>query len=226
MLRKVKEKAVIKQILKDQHKRVILSATAGFGLNLAYALYHGVIGIMTGSLWFLLLCAYYMILSVVRFSAVLYDHQSTKNIPSFSEHFLFRFLGGMLILLAVILAVSSWLSFQYDVAMVYSEIMMITIATYTFYKITIAIVNAVKARKQQSLWLIAIRNIGCTDAAASLLTLQRSMLVSFEGMNSRDIELMNALTGAGVCLLTTALGIYMIVRKEKQNGKIKTGKSR
>lgn len=226
MLRKVKEKAVIKQILKDQHKRVILFATAGFGLNLTYALYHGVIGIMTGSLWFLLLCAYYMILSVIRFSAVLYDHQSAKNIPSFSEQFLFRFLGGMLILLAVILAVSSWLSLRYDVAMVYPEIMMITIATYTFYKIIIAIVNAIKARKQQSLWLIAIRNIGCADAAPSLLALQRSMLVSFEGMNSQDIDLMNALTGAGVCLLTTALGIYMILRKEKQNGKIQTGKSK
>lgn len=86
------------------------------------------------------------------------------------EQFLFRFLGGMLILLAVILAVSSWLSFQYDVAVVYSEIMMIAIAAYTFYKMTMAIVNAIKAGKQQSLWLTAIRNIGCADAAASLLT--------------------------------------------------------
>jgi len=92
MFRKAKEKAAIKQMLKEQHNRVILSASAGLGLNLAYALYHGVIGIMTGSLWFLLLCAYYMILSVVRFSAVLYDHQSTKNILFFSEQFLFRFL--------------------------------------------------------------------------------------------------------------------------------------
>lgn len=85
--------------------------------------------------------------------------------------------------------------------------------------------NAIKARKQQSLWLIALRNIGCADAAASLLTLQRSMLASFEGMSNQDIELMNGMTGAGVCLLTAALGMYMILRKEKQNGKIKTGKS-
>ena len=226
MLQEVKEKAFIKQILKNQHNRVIISAAVGFGLNLAYALYHGVIGIMTGFLWFLLLCAYYMLLNVVRFSAVLYDHQSAKNNSSFSEQFLFRFVGGMLILLAVILAVSSWLSFQFDVAVAYSEIMMITIAAYTFYKIIIAIVNAVKARKQQSLWLISLRNIGCADAAASLLTLQRSMLVSFEGMSNQDMQLMNALTGAGVCLLTTAFGIYMILRKEKQNGKIKTGKSK
>jgi len=102
--------------------------------------------------------------------------------------------------------------------------MMIAIAAYTFYKMTMAIVNAIKAGKQQSLWLTAIRNIGCADAAASLLTLQHSMLVSFEGMSNRDIDLMNALAGAGVCLLTTALGTHMILRKEKQNDEIKTGK--
>lgn len=129
-------------------------------------------------------------------------------------------------LLSAILALSVYLSFQYDVAVVHSEIMMITIAAYTFYKMTMAVVNAVKARKQRTLWLIAIRNIGCADAAASLLTLQRSMLVSFEGMNSRDIELMNVLTGAGVCLVTAALGIYMVLGKGKQNGKVKTDRGK
>lgn len=226
MLRKVKENVIVKQILESQHDRVILSAASGFGLNLAYALYHGGVGIMSGSLWLLLLCAYYIILSVMRFSAVLYDHRSTKTSSSFSEQFLYRFLGGMLTLLSVILALSVYLSFRYDVAIVHQEIMMITIAAYTFYKMTMAIVNAIKARKQHSLWLIAIRNIGCVDAEASLLTLQRSMLVSFDGMSNRDMELMNALTGAGVCLLTATLGIYMILGKEKQNGKIKIDKSK
>lgn len=226
MLRRVKENAVVTRILKNQHDRVIIAAASGFGLNLAYALYHGIVGILSASLWLLLLCAYYIILSVMRFSAVLYDHRSTKSSSSFSEQFLYRFLGGMLTLLSVILALSVYLSFRYDVAIVHQEIMMITIATYTFYKTTMAIVNAIKAGRQHSSWLIAIRNIGCADAAASLLTLQRSMLVSFEGMSNRDMELMNALTGAGVCLLTAALGIYMIVGKERQSGKIKTGKSK
>lgn len=225
-MRKVKENVAVKRILENQHDRVTISATLGFGLNLAYALYHGVVGMTSASLWLLLLSAYYIILSVMCFSAVLYDHRSTKNKAAFSKQFLYRFLGGMLTLLSVILALSVYLSFRYDIAIVHQEIMMITIATYTFYKITIAIVNAVKARRQHSSWLIAIRNIGCADAAASLLTLQRSMLVSFDGMSNRDMELMNALTGAGVCLLTAALGIYMIFEKEKENGKIKTCKSK
>lgn len=199
-----------------RHDRVILSAAAGLGANLAYALYHGAVGITVGSLWFLLLCAYYLMLGAVRFATVLYGSQhKTGPEAAFSEQFLFRFVGGMLTLLAAVLAFSVYLSFQYDVAAAHSEIMMITIATYTFYKSTMAAVNAAKARKQRSLWLIALRNIGCADAAASLLTLQRSMLVSFPGMSGRDMERVNALTGAGVCLLAAALGINMILRKEK-----------
>ena len=71
MLRKVKENVVVKRIFESQHDRVTISAALGFGLNLAYALYHGVVGMMSASLWLLLLSAYYIILSVMRFSAVL-----------------------------------------------------------------------------------------------------------------------------------------------------------
>lgn len=186
----------------------------GFCLNLAYALYHGILGISFGSMWFLMLGAYYVLLSVMRFSAVLCGRMRKQH-PALSERFPAAFLGAMLVLLSVVLAFSVYLSFHYDVAIQHHEIMMITIATYTFYKITLAAVNTVKAHKQKSPLLIAIRNIGCADASASLLTLQRSMLVSFEGMNIREISIMNALTGAGVCILTAALGIYMILKKEK-----------
>lgn len=37
---------------------------------------------------------------------------------------------------------------------------------------------------------------------------------------------MNALTGAGVCILIASLGIYMILRKEKQYGEVEIGKSK
>jgi len=215
MLRRLREHTALGKILWDQRDRVIFFATMGFTLNLAYALYHGILGIRFGSIWFLLLGAYYILLSVMRFSAVLYDRRSKKE-QSLSERFLVSFVGAMLILLSVILAFSVYLSFHYDIAIQHQEIMMITIATYTFYKNTLAIVNTVKAHKQKSPLLIAIRNIGCADASASLLTLQRSMLVSFEGMNSQDIGVMNALTGAGVCILTAALGIYMILKKERK----------
>lgn len=206
---------MLKSILGNPYKRVLLRAALGLGLNLFYALYHGVLGMMSQSLWLLLLCVYYVILSIMRFAVMLYGGRKKSGEDSSSEGFLSCFLGGMLVVLAAVLACSVYLSFCYDVAIVHHEIMMITIAAYTFYKLTMVIVNAVKARKKKSMWLIALRNIDCVDAAASILTLQRSMLVSFEGMSGQEIGIMNALTGAGVCFMVAALGIYMIFKKRK-----------
>ncbi len=101
-------------------------------------------------------------------------------------------------------------SFRYD------SILMITIATYTFYKITMAVVRAVKQRHDPSPLLAAIRSIGYAEVAASVLTMQRSMLVSFEGMAEEKIHLMNSLTGAVVCLFVLVLGIAMIIKSTKR----------
>lgn len=221
MIQRLKENALVNRMLGSQRNRVILAASVGLILNLAYAVYHGVLGFYSRSLWFLLLGAYYILLSVMRFGVVRYESQNRKRDDFLSPEFLLRFLGILFLTLAALLTFSVYWSFRHDVAVQHQKIMMIAIATYTFYKITAAAVHAAKARRQQSFWLIALRNIGCADAAASLLTLQRSMLVSFDGMSSKNMEALNALTGAGVCLLIAALGIGMIRRKI--HGKIKAG---
>ncbi len=109
--------------------------------------------------------------------------------------------------LSVVLAVVVYISLSQNIAAKYGEIIMITIATYTFYKITIAIIKAVKQHKNSSLLLKTIRNIRYAEVAASILTLQRSMLVSFGAVEVDKIWLMNSVTGADVCLFVLMLGI-------------------
>lgn len=223
MLQRLKENAFVKRMAESQRDRVILSASMGLSMNLAYAAYHGILGFCSRSLWFLLLGAYYILLGVMRFGVVRYEAQKQKNADFLSPDFLLRFLGILFLTLAGILAFSVYWSFRYDVAIQHQEIIMIAIAAYTFYKLIAAAVHAVKARRQQSFWLVALRNIGCADAAASLLTLQRSMLVSFGDMSSRNAGTLNMLTGAGVCILIAVLGLGMMKGKEKRYGKIKIG---
>lgn len=106
----------------------------------------------------------------------------------------------------------------------HGEIIMITIAAYTFYKGTMAIVRAVKQHEIPSSLLKALRCITYVEVAASLLTLQRSMLVSFGTRSSRQISHMNAVTGAAVWLFVLALGVSMM--KESAGKKTKDGKIR
>ena len=93
---------------------------------------------------------------------------------------------------------------------------MITIATYTFYKITMSIIRAVKQRKNPSMLLKTIQYISYAEMAASVLTLQRSMLVSFGTMDNKQIHFMNATIGAVVCLFVLILGISMMIKSQER----------
>jgi len=120
--------------------------------------------------------------------------------------------GVLLVALGFVLVAVLYISLAQNIAVKHGEIIMITIAAYTFYKITMAIVRAARQRKNSSPLLSVIRSIGYAEAAASVFTLQRSMLVSFGEMERGKMRLMNTLTGAAVCLFVFALGVVMIVK--------------
>lgn len=218
-----------KRLMHDSRSRIITSAAVGFGLNLAYALYNGVLGVRGHSLWFITLCAYYLMLSTTRFIALVHGRRRTAGRASGIR--MMRISGVLLMTLAVVLSGSVYLSLKQDITVRQHQIGMITLAAYTFSKVGWSVVHAVKARKIQAPLLTVIRHIGCADAAASVLSLQRSMLVSFGEMGQAEIRLMNTATGVGACLLVFLLGVSMAVQKNKGersalHGEIQTGKGK
>ena len=90
-------------------------------------------------------------------------------------------------------------------------------AAYAFSKIVIAIYNLFKAKKE-NYTIKAIKRISLADALVSILTLQTSLLYTF---SAGDNGAVNALTGAVVCILTVAIGIFMLieVRRNNERGK-------
>lgn len=202
----------VSKVISNQHHRMVLSAAAAFILNLSYALYHCVLGILNLSLWFIAMCAFYGILATMRFSAVLCGYRNHYELFVDVEYFVMKLSGVLLVLLSFVLAAVIYISLSQNIAAKYGEIIMITIAAYTFGKITVAVVKAVKQHKNPSPLLSVIRTISCAEAAASILTLQRSMLVSFGSMETGQIRAMNAITGAVVCLFVLTLGISMIIK--------------
>ncbi len=211
-----------KRIISDQRYRIIFSATLSLAFNLAYAIYHGVLGILGQSWWFSALWGYYTVLGVTRFAAVLCERKKGSAPSLDTEYFIMKVSGFLLLLLGCILAGINYMSLRENIATQYGEITMITIATYTFVKIGLAIVRVVKHRHNPSALLAVIRRIGYADVAVSVLTMQRSMLVSFGEMNSTTIATMNALTGAGVCLFILFLGITMIKGSRHQRCTLKS----
>ena len=189
--------------------RTLKFALASLVFNMAFATYHLVMGMVTSSWWLLTLGSYYLVLSIVRFVVL-----RSKS----GERFIAKFTGWMLILLSIPLAGTVILSVLRDRGHERHMIVMIAIAAYTFTKIVLAIINLIKARKNASETLVVLRNISFADSLVSMFALQRSMLVSFEGMTEAEIVIMNATLGSAVCVIVFLLGLHLVV-KIKQNTK-------
>ena len=134
--------------------------------------------------------------------------KSKKN-----DHFISTFTGWMLMALSVPLVGSVILSVVRDRGQRLHMILMIAIAAYTFTKITIATINFIKARHDTRASLITMRNISFADAFVSIFALQRSMLVSFEGMGETEIIIMNAALGSAVCVIVFLLGLNLVKKR-------------
>lgn len=197
---------------------IMLSATVAFVFNLLYAIYYCVLGVLNLLFWFIAMCAFYGILATMRFAAVLCERSHQKLPFDDMELFMMKLSGILLVILNIVLAMVSYISLSQNIATKHGNIIMITIATYTFYKITIAIVKAEKQHKNLFPLLRTVRNIGYAEVAASILALQRFMLISFGTMSAKNIHFMNAVTGTAVCLFVLILGLSMMITKSIKKG--------
>ena len=185
--------------------KTIKFALVSLIFNVAFGAYHLVFGIVSGSWWLLTLGTYDWILSIIRFTVL-----CAKS----KEPFRTKFAGWMLMVLSIPLSGTVTLSVVRDRGHEYPMIVMIAMATYAFTKITLATINLVKARRSTSGALITLRNISFADAFVSIFALQRSMLVSFEGMTETEILMMNVALGAAVCIMVFLLGLNLVRSKK------------
>ena len=185
--------------------RTLKTATVSLIFNVSYSAYYIVFGAITSSWWLLTVGVYYCILSAVRFVLI----RVKKN-----GHILTKLAGWMLMALSLPLVGTVILSLARDRGQKIHIIVMIAVATYAFTKITLATVKLIKSRHSKSEKTVALRNISFADGFVSIFSLQRSMLVSFEGMTESEILLMNALTGMGVCVIVFWLGLNLVIKKK------------
>ncbi len=184
-------------------QKTALSLTANF----SYAVGNCVVGFVLHSWWFITLGIYYTTLSIMRFSVLqIKRREETWENGRFAQ----KYTGVFLVLLSVDLVGVVVLAAVERRTAALHEIVVITMALYTFSKITLSLIGLVKARNNSSVVIKTLRNISFADALASIYSLQRTMLVSFPGLNEGEIKIFNILTGSAVCLAVLLLGINLI----------------
>ncbi|MBQ8876340.1 MAG: hypothetical protein IJY63_02200 [Clostridia bacterium] len=215
----------IGRLMQNYGLRTVIFATVSVAVTLAFATYHAVIAYLYHSVWFGALATYYIILLIIRGGIVLYHGKRRgKERKKEIEIRKYRSCGIGLMITISALSATIFEMVQNSAATKRAGLMIYVVATYTFYKITMAIINFVRAKKQDDHTVDALRNINVADAAVSLLALQASMIQEF---SETGFPLANALTGAGVCLFVFGLGLYMAIRaahfKKRLQNEVFTG---
>lgn len=205
------------RVFGNKRQQIIIFTMGSLIINLSYSIYNALLGITQKSVWFITMGIYYAILSIMRIIAVRGEYKRDEKARMLKEISIMRTTGIMLFLLTFTLTGSICLSLKYDLAKSYGTITMITIATYTFFKIVTAVVNLVKARKYDSLLIIILRNISISDALVSMLSMQMSMFATFGRGEEGKSHTMNVITGAGVCFCIVLIGLSMIYNSRKIN---------
>ena len=202
---------------------LVRSPYTSLAFNAAYALSNCIIGFLNTSWWFITVGAYYAVLTVTRYSVLQIKRKANGDYDT--ELFARRITGILLVVLSFCIVGVNILSAVKDRGTAFHKIIMITIATYTFSKITISIIGMAKAKRSASPVLKTLRNISLADACVSIYTMQRSMLVSFPGMERTDILILNIFTGTVIWIVVLILGINLIGGKYTNMAKSKIVKA-
>ena len=219
------KREVTRQIVSDFGARTIVFAIGSFALSIAYGAYNFTLCILETSVWYGVLAAYYILLASMRGGVITYHGKKRKAYKSgkvvenekIKGIKRYRNCGIMLVVMTFALMVAVLQMALIHRAFEHTGMMIYAAAAYTFYKVTMSIINIVKAKKQTDITVQAIRNINLADAMVSILALQTSMINAFgESEDMAHADALNGATGAAVCILVFALGIYMIVKSQKQ----------
>ena len=211
-LKKAHKTELSSRLIEDKRYRVIVKSVLSLVFNLLFAFYNGILGVLSSSLIFIASSVYYLLLSSMRFSALLVNRKGKKQ----NDRLIVSMVGVMLIILSIVFHIMVIVSMKHSTAAMYGTVTMIAIATFTFTKITMAVITAVKQKGENSKLFKAVNAIKYSEVAVSLLTMQQSMLVSFEGADEKTSVILNACTGAGVCFFILTLGIITLKNSRKE----------
>jgi hypothetical protein len=203
----------------------------GFSLSVSFVISMLYVGInlwswyALQSYWFMVLAVYYVIMAVMRFLLVRYVRIQKIGTNILSEWKRSRSCAYILLLInlslsgAVLMILYQHRGFDYPGVMIY------VMALYTFYALTMSIVDMVKYRKMDSPVMTTAKNVSFSAALVSLLNLETAMFAQFGAdMTPENQRIFIILTGAGVSITVVTLSVMLIVNANKQIRRMKNGK--
>lgn len=217
--------------LTEKELRIRISLYGGLVLNIAFAIFKVIMGILYQSSWLFAMAGYNVILSVMRFILVYRDQISMRRESDYErklqELHSYKVCGWLMLLLNSAISVIVMIVVFGNQTIVYPGYMIYAIAAYTFYCLTMGIINLVKYWHRDNPIFSAVKRIGMAKALVSIFTLQVAMLTQFGAQDDYYNQMANTMTGTAVCVFITVMAVLMLkgvkmdlqTEREEKNGK-------
>lgn len=181
-------------------------------VNFAYGVFKIISGVIAGSAWIGADGIYNFVQALIQLFQIL----RRKNPGTIQKQWKsYRFCGMLILimhltLIGIVFQMVNWHRVEES-----GEIMIIATAAFAFYRFISSFVDLAKDRKHSHPVDSSVRMLKLSQAIFAIFSLQAGLLHTFGTGESWEYPL-NLAVGGIVCLMTAAMGIYMIRRANRE----------
>lgn len=206
--------AFTRNMLRYEYRSIFISACSFLG-NIGYTFFLANVAFLYDSVWYGALSVYYIVLAASRGSMLVRNNKQERKYK-FDRHGLqkakigtYRYCGITILALAAALAVSVVELLINGAGPRATDGIIIALAVLAVGKVVYGVMHFMRSTKSSDL---VVRSVWYTNLAVtlvSILTLQTLILTAYP--TNVEAMVVNGITGFSVCLITLALGAFMIV---------------
>ena len=214
------------KLLTDKNLRTFIGAGFSFILNIAYAVYNGVIGFSHGVVWNECIAFYYIVLIALRCTIVINEAKWKKRGVKKEDKAgkrcnLFIATGILLIIMDIALIAPIALMAMFKKEVNFSTITAIAFAAYTVYKIVRTSISFAKSRKNTNLSIKGLMTVNFAGMLMSILTLQNVLILTFGAGDIGSLSTLVASTSFAVLAGLVFISVYSLCQAVRLKKKLK-----
>ena len=202
----------VEGLLKNQEMHFKLELYFEQFINFAYGIFKIISGVIVGSAWIGADGIYNFVQALIQLFQIL----RRKKPGTIEKQWRSYWFCGVLILLmhltliGIVFQIVNWNRVEES-----GEIMIIATAAFAFYKFISAFIDLAKDRKHTHPVDSSVRMLELSQSFFFFFSLQAGLLHTF-GTGESWEHWLNLAVGCAVCLLTVAMGVYMIRRANRE----------
>lgn len=216
LTKRIRRNAHVDHFMRDYAFRTHATLGMSLLLNLAFAGFKLLMGILYRSYWLIALGVYYAVLALMCFFLLRPLGRAGACAANLMVQYkTYRLTGALMLALGVAMSAIIFQVVRDNQTYSYPGTIIYAFAAYAFYKIILAALNLIRRRGQEDPLLAAVRHLSLATAMVSVFSLQTALLSAFGAHKPQFRLMINAVSGAAVCLGMLLIAVTMICRSTR-----------